>query len=104
MPRTVTTSPDQTNNEEFMTELVGWTREVAQELARRSDLGPLTPDHWAILNFVRTYYLAHGEGPPIARIGRATGLSARRICELFPCGVVKGAYRIAGLPRPTGCF
>ncbi|MEW6746179.1 MAG: TusE/DsrC/DsvC family sulfur relay protein [Planctomycetota bacterium] len=103
MDRAVKQALDQTDQEGFMTELAGWTRDLAKELARRSDIPTLTPEHWAVLNFVRTYYLAHGEGPPVARIGRATGLSARRICELFPCGVVKGAYRIAGLPRPAGC-
>jgi sulfur relay (sulfurtransferase) DsrC/TusE family protein len=40
----------------------------------------------------------------VVKIGRATGLSARRICALFPCGIARGAYRLAGLPRPSGCL
>jgi sulfur relay (sulfurtransferase) DsrC/TusE family protein len=43
-------------------------------------------------------------GPPVVKIGKATGLNAADICRLFPCGVVRGAYRLAGLPRPAGCM
>jgi tRNA 2-thiouridine synthesizing protein E len=87
----------------FLIENKDWSREVARELARRNDLGPLTDEHWAILDFVRAYYLEHNDGPPVVKISKATGLSGKRICELFPCGVARGAYRLAGLPRPSGC-
>lgn len=82
----------------------GWSREVADRLAAANDLGPLTEDHWRIIEFVREYYLEHHDGPPIVLIGKATGLSSRRICQLFPCGIARGAYRLAGLPRPSGCL
>jgi dissimilatory sulfite reductase related protein len=88
----------------FLKQISGWTRETADELAAQNDIGPLTADHWRIIDYVREYYLAHGEGPPIVKIGKVTGLSAREICILFPCGVARGAYRLAGLPRPNGCF
>lgn len=88
----------------FLTDISEWSREVARELAIRNDLGPLTDDHWKVIEFVRAYYLAHGEGPAVVKIGKATGLSPRRICSLFPCGVARGAYRLAGLPRPMGCL
>ncbi len=88
----------------FLREISGWTREMAHELAERNDIGPLTEDHWKVIDFVRGYYLRHGQGPAIVRIGRETGLSANKICELFPCGVARGAYRLAGLPRPWGCL
>jgi TusE/DsrC/DsvC family sulfur relay protein len=87
----------------FLNEIKGWTREMAVELAKRNDLGPLTEEHWKILDYVRDYYLKHGEGPPIVKIGKATGFSSGEICKMFPCGVARGAYRLAGLPRPSGC-
>lgn len=92
------------DNEGFLVEMSTWTRELARDLAVLNDLGPLTDDHWRVIEFVRDYYLVHGEGPPIVKIGRATGLTSKRICELFPCGVARGAYRLAGLPRPPGCL
>lgn len=96
--------PDSLDQDGFLRQISSWSRETADELARQNDLGPLTEAHWKIINFVRDYYLAHGEGPPIVKIGKATGLSAVEICSLFPCGVARGAYRLAGLPRPSGCL
>ena len=102
---TTTTDTSQLENPDgFLIEMSTWTHEVAEELAKKNSLGPLTDDHWKIIDFVRDYYSAFGEGPPIVKIGKATGLSGRYICEMFPCGIGKGAYRLAGLPRPAGCL
>lgn len=91
------------DNDGFMTEMVSWSRENAEELAKRNDIGPLTDEHWKIINYVRDYYLKNQIGPPIVKIGKATGLTPKKICCLFQCGVARGAYRLAGLPRPGGC-
>lgn len=80
-----------------------WSRNIAVELARIDTFGPLTDEHWAVIEYVRHYYLEHGQGPPVVKISKHTGLSSKRICTLFPCGVAKGCYRLAGLPRPCGC-
>jgi len=101
-------SPSQSESVEdadgFLREMSLWSREVAEELARKNDIGPLTEDHWRVIEFVKDYYAETGEGPPIVRICRATGFSSRYVCQMFPCGVAKGAYRLAGLPRPHGCL
>lgn len=97
-------SAEQLDGDGFLYKGSGWSRKVARELAERNDLGPLQEEHWKIIEFVRDYYLEHREGPSIVKISKATGLSTRCICELFPCGVAKGAYRLAGLPRPSGCI
>jgi tRNA 2-thiouridine synthesizing protein E len=96
-------NPESLDNDGFLNEISGWTREMAEELAHRNDLGPLTESHWKIIDYVRAYYLKHGEGPPIVKIGKATGYTSGQICTMFPCGVARGAYRLAGLPRPSGC-
>jgi tRNA 2-thiouridine synthesizing protein E len=90
--------------EGFLRDTTDWSREVARALALKNDLGPLTDAHFKIIEFVREYYLRAGDGPPVVKIARATGMSAKQICTLFPCGVARGAYRLAGLPRPSGCF
>jgi tRNA 2-thiouridine synthesizing protein E len=87
----------------FLKELAAWNPSIARALAAANNLGPLTEDHWKVIEFVKSFHKAHGTGPPVVRIAKATGLSRERICRLFPCGVVKGAYRLAGLPRPPGC-
>ncbi len=88
----------------FLKEMSNWTRGVAEELARKNDLGPLTDDHWKVIEYVKDYYAKMGEGPPIVRICKATGFTSTYVCQMFPCGVAKGAYRLAGLPRPFGCL
>ena len=97
-------SGSELDSDGFLQEMSTWTREAAHELARLNDLGPLTESHWRIIDFVREYYLEHGEGPPIVKIGKAIGMTSKQVCTLFPCGVARGAYRLAGLPRPSGCL
>ncbi len=92
------------DNDGFLVEMSNWTRDVAKELAERNDLGPLTEAHWKIISYVREYYMSSGHGPPIIKISKATGMSSKEICTLFPCGVGRGCYRLAGLPRPAGCL
>ena len=87
----------------FLRSLAGWTRDRAEELAKENDIGPLNEKHWAVIEFVKEFYAANDRGPSVVKIAKATGLKVGEICGLFPCGVVKGAYRLAGLPRPPGC-
>ena len=88
----------------FLKTMSEWNPAIAQVLAEKNDIGPLNDEHWAVIEFVKGYFQEHGTGPPVVRISQATGLSMKEICDLFPCGVVRGAYRLAGLPRPAGCF
>jgi dissimilatory sulfite reductase related protein len=100
-----TLQPDSTFDEDgFLRTLSNWSRSMAESLAVKNDIGPLTEEHWRVIEFVKDYYEAHGTGPPVVKIGKKTGMNTDEICGLFPCGVVRGVYRLAGLPRPPGCF
>ncbi len=94
---------DRLDNDGFLVEMISWNRDIAEELALRNDIGPLDEDHWRVIEYVREFYLEHRRGPSVVKIGKATGLAPKRICCLFECGVARGAYRLAGLPRPDGC-
>ena len=97
--------PDSTFDEDgFLRTLSNWDRSMAESLAEKNDIGPLNEEHWKVIEFIKDYYETHGTGPPVVKIGRSTGMNTEEICGLFPCGVVRGAYRLAGLPRPPGCF
>ena len=39
----------------------------------------------------------------VRKVVKATGFSLKEIYDLFPTGPAKGACKIAGLPKPTGC-
>jgi len=88
--------------EGFLKQMAGWSREVAEELARKNNLPELTDEHWRVIEFVRYYYLKNERGPMVVAIAKDTGMTTRRICDLFPCNIVRGAYRLAGLPWPPG--
>lgn len=87
----------------FLKTMADWDRAEAQRLAIEHDIGELTDDHWKVIEYVQTYYRSYGSGPPVVKVHQETGLSSAEICDLFPCGMVKGAYRLSGLPRPPGC-
>ena len=87
----------------FLKTMAEWDRAEAQRLALDHGVGQLTDDHWRVIEYVQGYYRTFGVGPPVVNVHQETGLSSKDICELFPCGMVKGAYRLSGLPRPPGC-
>ena len=91
--------------EGFFTDSNFWSVDVAKKMAKANEIGEyaLSEDHWKVINFVRDYYKKNSTGPAIVKVVKHTNLSLEDICNLFPCGLVKGAYRLAGLHRPPGC-
>jgi len=87
----------------FLKTMSSWNREEAKILAIEAEVGPLTDEHWKVIEYVQGYYETYGSGPPVVKVHKETGLTSEDICRLFPCGMVRGAYRLAGLPRPPGC-
>jgi len=83
----------------YLVDAQKWTKEVAEILANTEMPQGLSEDHWRVIDFLRQYYLEWGSVPPVRMLARRTGLSLRRIKELFPSGLTKGACRIAGIPR-----
>ena len=92
------------NEEGFLTEPLAWNKEVAAALAKSQEgLQELSPEHWAVIDFIRAHYLESNMAPMIRSICKTTGLPLKRIYELFPSGPAKGACKLAGLPKPDGC-
>ena len=80
-----------------------WNETVAAILAKDEEVPELTPDHWQIVNMIRDYYLKFGIAPMVRKVCKDTGKDLKTIYALFPSGPAKGACKIAGLPKPTGC-
>ncbi len=92
------------NEEGFLTDPQQWDKQVAEALAKAQEgIEDLTPEHWAIIEFIRNHFLQTNLAPMVRSICKTTGLPLRRIYELFPSGPAKGACKIAGLPKPDGC-
>ena len=94
------------DDNEYLADIKNWTHEVAEELARRNYIvdDKLSDEHWKVIDYIRGFYRDYCRGPSVIQISKATGFNRTKICELFPCGTVRGAYRLAGLPRPPGCI
>lgn len=80
-----------------------WNEDVAKYLAKTEGVEEMGEDHWKVVNYLRDYYLKFQIAPMIRKLCKETGFSLKYIYELFPSGPAKGACKIAGLPKPTGC-
>lgn len=87
----------------FMQEPEVWNEAIAKALATTEGVDELTEDHWKVVNYLREYFLQFGVAPMIRKVTKETGFKLKTIYELFPSGPAKGACKIAGLPKPTGC-
>ncbi len=92
------------NQEGFMVHPEEWDNEVAKALAQAEEgIGSLTDDHWAVIKYIRGYYLEKNLAPMVRKVCKNTGFALKYIFELFPSGPAKGACKVAGLPKPDGC-
>ena len=87
----------------FMQEPDQWNKDVAAALGTTEGVDDLTDDHWKLVDYLRNYYLQFGVAPMIRKLCKETGFDLKRVYELFPSGPAKGACKVAGLPKPTGC-
>lgn len=87
----------------FMQEPDMWNQEVAVALASTEGVSELTDEHWKIVNYLRDYYAEFQIAPMIRKLCKETGFPLKKIYELFPSGPAKGACKVAGLAKPTGC-
>lgn len=87
----------------FMQEPDDWNEAVAAALGGTEGVDDLTEDHWKVVKYLRDYYLQFGVAPMIRKLCKQTGFQLKEIYELFPSGPAKGACKVAGLPKPTGC-
>jgi dissimilatory sulfite reductase related protein len=87
----------------FIQEPDKWSEALAATIAATEDVANLTEDHWKVINYLRNYYQQFGIAPMVRKLCKETGFQLKYIYELFPSGPAKGACKIAGLPKPTGC-
>ena len=87
----------------FIQDPAEWNHTVAVDLAKDEEVPELTEDHWKVVNMIRDYYMKFGIAPMVRKVCKDTGKDLKSIYVLFPSGPAKGACKIAGLPKPTGC-
>ena len=80
-----------------------WNRDVALDLATTEGLKDLTEEHWRVIQYLRDYWLEYDIAPMVRKLCKETGFTLKEIYMMFPSGPAKGACKLAGLPKPTGC-
>ncbi|MFM9412851.1 TusE/DsrC/DsvC family sulfur relay protein [Peptococcus simiae] len=87
----------------FLVNLDDWNEDVAKYLAEQEGISELNEDHWKLIEYLKNYFKEYGIAPMVRKMTKESGYSLKQIYDLFPSGPAKGACKIAGLPKPTGC-
>lgn len=87
----------------FLQEPGIWNHQVAEDFATTEGVAELTDSHWKVIEYLRNYYLQFGIAPMIRKLCKESGFKLNEIYQMFPSGPAKGACKLAGLPKPTGC-
>jgi tRNA 2-thiouridine synthesizing protein E len=91
------------DEEGFLQQPELWDDDVARLFATTEGIAEMNEQQWALVRFIRGYWLEHQTAPMIRKLCQATNVNLRTIFKLFPSGPAKGACKVAGLPKPEGC-
>jgi len=87
----------------FLQNFDDWSEEWVDYVKEYEGIKELTDEHWKVINFLQDYYKKNGIAPMVRILSKVTGFKLKKVYELFPSGPGKGACKMAGLPKPTGC-
>jgi TusE/DsrC/DsvC family sulfur relay protein len=81
----------------------GKCQEWIDYVKQQEGIDELNDEHMKVINVLQDYYEKNGIAPMVRVLSKVTGFKLKHIYELFPSGPGKGACKMAGLPKPTGC-
>ncbi len=87
----------------FLQDPEAWDEDWAVYVKEQEGITDLTDEHWKVIHYLQDYYKKNGIAPMVRILTKVTGYKLKRIYELFPSGPGKGACKMAGLAKPTGC-
>ena len=87
----------------FIEKYEDWSQEWVKLVQKEEGIAEMTDDHQKVVEVLRDYYEKNGIAPMVRVLSKVTGFKLKQIYELFPSGPGKGACKMAGLPKPTGC-
>ncbi|HIJ89255.1 MAG: TusE/DsrC/DsvC family sulfur relay protein [Desulfobulbaceae bacterium] len=80
-----------------------WNEHWIEYVKGVEGISELSDEHRKVIDTLQDYYKKNGIAPMVRILSKTTGFPLKRIYELFPSGPGKGACKMAGLPKPTGC-
>ena len=87
----------------FIDNFENWNKDWVQYVKAQEGIDELSEEHWKVIDVLQDYYKKNGIAPMVRVLSKLTGFKLKHIYELFPSGPGKGACKMAGLPKPTGC-
>ncbi|RZB29868.1 MAG: tRNA 2-thiouridine synthesizing protein E [Desulfobacteraceae bacterium Eth-SRB1] len=87
----------------FIDEFDNYCPEWEQWVKTVEGIEEINDEHRKLVVVLRDYYEKNGIAPMVRILSKSTGFKLKHIYELFPSGPGKGACKMAGLPKPTGC-
>ncbi len=80
-----------------------WNEDWVEYVKEQEGISEVTEEHWKVIKMLQDYYQKNGIAPMVRILSKVTGYKLKYIYELFPSGPGKGACKMAGLAKPTGC-
>jgi tRNA 2-thiouridine synthesizing protein E len=87
----------------FLQSFDQWDEDWVEYVKEQEGISEVTDEHWKVINMLQDYYKKNGIAPMVRILSKVTGFKLKYIYELFPSGPGKGACKMAGLAKPTGC-
>ena len=87
----------------FIDDFNNWCPEWEQWVKSVEGIEEINEEHRKLVTVLRDYYEKNGIAPMVRILSKVTGFKLKHIYELYPSGPGKGACKMAGLPKPTGC-
>jgi len=87
----------------FIDDFNNWNEAWVRYVKATEGIEEMTDEHWEVIKVLQEYYKKNGIAPMVRILSKVTGFKLKHIYELFPSGPGKGACKMAGLPKPTGC-
>ena len=87
----------------FIDSYENWNEEWVQWVKHQEGIEELNDEHKKVITVLQEYYEKNGIAPMVRILSKVTGFKLKHIYELVPSGPGKGACKMAGLPKPTGC-
>ncbi len=93
----------QIDEDGFIQDFNTWSKNWVQFVKAEEGIDELNEEHWKVIDVLQDYYKKNGIAPMVRVLSKLTKFKLKHIYELFPSGPGKGACKMAGLPKPTGC-
>lgn len=87
----------------FLLDFAQFSEEWLEIVMKEEGISELTDEHKLVIDVLQDYYKKNGIAPMVRVLSKLTKFKLKHIYELFPSGPGKGACKMAGLPKPTGC-